>query len=275
MRSLGEHVAGRLETRRAAGARGAIQCLQGSDCGQAAAWAQPLRRMNRALRPVRSAGSTPWLSKGEWQYRRCASCSAVWLDPLPADGWAEDFYDHAYFEGGGRGGYQDYLADEAQHKANARARIAMATRFGAAPPGLWIDVGCAAGYTLIEARDAGFKVSGIDLSPWARAAARERFGLEVLASLAQAQHLHGDRADVVSMFQVLEHLPDPILALSQARRCLRTGGLLVIETWDRASLVARLFGRHWQQITPPSVAWLFDRKSLASALSMASSLCMP
>lgn len=213
------------------------------------------------------SSSQPWLRKDAWQYRRCTSCSAVWLDPLPTDAWAEQFYDHGYFEGGGRGGYRDYLADEAQHQANGRARVALARRHGAAPPGLWIDVGCAAGYTLVEARDAGFQVSGVDLSPWARELAHQRFGLQVFASLAQAQHAHADRADVVSMFQVLEHMADPLLALRQARGCLHAGGLLVIETWDRSSRAARLFGRHWQQITPPSVAWLFDRKSITAALT--------
>ena len=210
--------------------------------------------------------SAPWLRKGAWQYRLCISCSAVWLDPLPTDAWAEQFYDHGYFEGGGRGGYRDYLADEAQHQANARARIALARQYGAGPPGLWIDIGCAAGYTLAAARDAGFEICGVDLSPWAREVARKRFGLHVLSSLAQARQAHDERADVVSMFQVLEHMSDPLAALTQARGCLRAGGMLVIETWDRASLVARLFGRHWQQITPPSVAWLLDRKSINSAL---------
>ena len=211
-------------------------------------------------------GSTTWLLRGEWRYRKCAACSSVWLDPLPSEAWAEDFYDHGYFEGGGRGGYRDYLADEAQHLANARARIELARRFGATSPGLWLDVGCATGYTLVEARNAGFDVCGVDVSPWARSVAGERFKLDVYATLSDAAHQHAGQASVVTMFQVLEHLPDPIAALKQARACLQPGGLLLIESWDRASLVARLFGRHWQQISPPSVVWLFDRASIDTLL---------
>jgi len=216
-----------------------------------------------------AADSTPWLSKGQWRYRSCAACSAVWLDPLPDDAWAADYYDRAYFEGGGRGGYRDYLADEAQHQANARARLALALRFGAAPPGLWIDVGCAAGYTLAEARGAGFEVCGVDVSPWARAVVRERLGLEAAASLSEVRCERRGQASVLTMFQVLEHLPAPLEALREAHACLRPGGLLVIETWDRASRAARFFGKRWQQITPPSVVWLFDRRSLEFALAQA------
>lgn len=214
-------------------------------------------------------GSTTWLLRGEWRYRQCAACSSVWLDPLPSESWAEDFYDDGYFEGGGRGGYRDYLADENQHLANARARIELARRFAAAAPGLWLDVGCAAGYTLAEARSAGFDVRGIDVSPWARKIARQRFQLEVYPSMPDAVRQHAGQASVVTMFQVLEHLPDPLAELEQARACLRPGGLLLVETWDRGSLAARLFGKRWQQITPPSVAWLFDRKSLEYVLRRA------
>lgn len=213
-----------------------------------------------------AARSAPWLQCGEWRYLLCPTCSAVRLDPLPTGGWAEAFYDHGYFAGGGRGGYRDYLADEAQHRKNARARVALALRFGAKAPATWIDVGCAVGFTLAEAQKAGFAAWGVELSPWAGAVARERFGLTVFPTLAKARDEMLGKADVISMFQVLEHIPDPVAALTEARACLRPGGLLIIETWDRRSVIARLFGRRWQQITPPSVLWLLDRKCLGYLL---------
>jgi SAM-dependent methyltransferase len=225
--------------------------------------------MSRFCSICDSVVSEPWLQRGEWRYLLCPECSAVRLDPLPAGGWAEGFYDQGYFAGGGRGGYRDYLADEAQHRKNGRARVVLAERFGAIAPGTWVDVGCAVGFTLDEAQKAGFSGWGVELSPWAAAIARERFGLPVSSTLAGARHELPGPVDVVSMFQVLEHLPDPLAALRAARQCLHPGGILLIETWDRGSLVARLFGRRWQQITPPSVLWLFDRQSLRHALDRA------
>ena len=211
--------------------------------------------------------STSWLNRREWNYRACSTCGAVWLDPLPADGWAEAYYDRSYFAGGRQGGYLDYLADEIQHRVNGQARVALASRFGASPPGMWLDVGCAAGFTLVEAHKAGFSVLGVEPSGWARDVARQRFGLKVARTLREARDEHAGQVDVVSLFQVLEHLRDPIAALRDARACLRPNGLLILETWDRSSRVARLFGRYWQQIAPPSVLWLFDRKSIAHSLA--------
>lgn len=213
--------------------------------------------------------SVPWLDRGTWHYRSCTRCTAIRLDPLPADDWAGTFYDRGYFAGGGRGGYTDYLADEMQHRSNARSRVALAQRFGAAPPGVWLDVGCATGFTLDEARAAGFTVLGVELSAWARGVASARFGLNVVPTLDEARRALPHGTEVVSLFQVLEHLRDPLAALRDARACLRPNGLLLIETWDRSSLIARLLGRYWHQITPPSVLWLLDRESLTLALERA------
>ena len=213
-----------------------------------------------------SMKGAPWLNRGQWLYRCCAECAAIWLDPLPDGDWADTFYDLGYFAGGGRGGYRDYLADEVQHRSNARARAALARRFGATPPAIWLDVGCATGFTLDEARKAGFTVRGVELSAWARGVASERFGLNVLPTLHAARRELPHQADVVSFFQVLEHLRNPIAALRDAHACLRPNGLLIIETWDRSSFVARLLGRYWHQITPPSVLWLLGRKNLELAL---------
>lgn len=211
-------------------------------------------------------GGRTWLRRGEWVYRECTACSAVGMTSMPGADWTDAFYDEGYFRGGGRVGYIDYTADEAQHRFNARTRLQLARRHGAGAAPRWLDVGCAVGYTLDEARQAGSEVLGVEPSPWAAGLARDRLGLPVVRSLREAVDRAGAGFDVVSFFQVLEHMPDPVDALTQAHVCLRPGGLLVIETWDRGSAAARLFGRRWQQIAPPSVLWLFDRPSLKHLL---------
>jgi SAM-dependent methyltransferase len=64
------------------------------------------------------------------------------------------------------------------------------------------------------------------------------------------------------MVQVVAHFLDPRAALRAAARLLRPGGYCLIETWDRDSWTARLWGRRWHEYSPPSVLHWFSRAGL-------------
>jgi SAM-dependent methyltransferase len=171
-------------------------------------------------------------------------------------------FDAGYFEQAAGGGYAGYTRDEELHRHNARARLRRLARAGARSPGRLLDVGCAAGFFLDESRRAGWDVVGVDVSAWARDKARGDLGLDVRPSLDEVARRESGTFDVVTFFQVLEHLADPQTALRLGHACLKPGGLLMIEAWDSRSWTARLCGRHWQVLTPPSVIHLFSRRSL-------------
>lgn len=210
-------------------------------------------------------GCAELLQREGYRYYVCGHCDEAFLHPQPAPEVLDGLYGgNAYFEGGGHGGYSDYDADEALHRDNARRRLErVRARFAGA--GRLVDVGCATGFFLDEARRAGLEVTGVEVSRWAASRARARLDAPVHSDLSEVQ----GQADVVTFFQVLEHMPDPSRALAKAHAILRPGGLLVIETWDRSSLVARAMGAHWQQVTPPSVLFLFSRRSLQQRLERA------
>jgi SAM-dependent methyltransferase len=203
-------------------------------------------------------------AKRGFDFGECRRCGHAQLDPLPTPDEAADRFGPGYFEGDVVGGYDDYDADAALHRRNARARLRRLGR----PPGRLLDVGCASGYFLDEARRAGWAVEGVDVSPAAcqRAA---RLGLPVQRELEAVIEAEPGRFDAITMFQVLEHTVDPATLLATAAEGLRPGGSIVLETWDRDSLVARTLGPAWQEVAPPTVLHLFGRRSLASALRLA------
>jgi SAM-dependent methyltransferase len=106
--------------------------------------------------------SKRWFVKHGCTLLRCTECGFVYMDRPPGQAGAlEQLYrDPAYFGGGGH--YLDYLGHEPHHRLLARRILdAVGERHRVAT---WLDVGCAAGFLLDEARQRGIRVRGLDLS---------------------------------------------------------------------------------------------------------------
>jgi SAM-dependent methyltransferase len=131
-----------------------------------------------------------------------------------------------------------------------------------------LEIGPAAGFAMARASARGFRVAGVDVSAWARAQAHARTGAPVSASLDEVP-LPAGGFQAVLMLQVLEHAPDAPALLRRVGCLLAPGGVLLLETWDVESRIARWSGRHWQQVSPPSVLWLFGRRSIVRLLEAA------
>lgn len=213
-----------------------------------------------------SDGWARYLVKPPYSYVQCPSCGLIRLDPFPSPHDARSLYGDEYFTASAYAGYDDYVADEAVHRRNGRRRIA---RLGEPPPTArtMIDIGCAHGFTLVEAQAAGWDPMGVDVNASARAAVRAR-GMRCEAGFDDLTVEPGT-VGAVTLFQVLEHLPDPVETLRRAAQVLLPDGAILIETWDRSSLIARMMGRRWQVATPPSVLWLWDRATLERLAAVA------
>ncbi len=130
-----------------------------------------------------------------------------------------------------------------------------------------LDVGCYTGIFLDIAARVGWEAWGVDPSRWAVAQARER-GLNVIEGTLAA--LKGDDGsfDVVTMWDVIEHVADPLDELFCAWRLLRPGGLLVAHTMDIDSLFARIMGSRWPWLMEMHI-YFFSRETLRAMLEKA------
>ena len=185
------------------------------------------------------------------------------MDPLPSEHELLANFGPGYFAGAAvPGGYDDYAADEPLHRRNARRRLeSVAKSRRGQPPGAMLDIGCAYGYALDHARAQGWSVVGVEPSPAAADTARA-LGLPVFGDIGAAVAEHPEGFDLVSICQVLSHVHDPAALLASAVETLKPGGLLFIETWRRDALIARMAGRHWHVISPPTVVWLETSASI-------------
>jgi SAM-dependent methyltransferase len=189
-----------------------------------------------------------------WQCERCGlgRAETSTFDP-------KSYYTVDYFSGRCGDGYSDYRGAEPVLRREFARSIDFVRRF--IPSGRLLDLGCAYGFFLKEAR-CHFEVFGIELAEHAAASCREA-GLNVLSGVANESNMERiGEVDVITMFDVIEHLPEPREVLALCYRYLKPGGIIVITTGDFASMAARWAGAKWRLMTPPQHLWYFTKESL-------------
>jgi SAM-dependent methyltransferase len=132
----------------------------------------------------------------------------------------------------------------------------------------WIDVGCGAGTLLQAARNRGWEVVGTEVAHGAAEAVRAK-GFDVREGELRELDLASGDFDVVSMVEVLEHVPEPRVLLVEACKLLRPGGLLYATTPHGRGISARLLRTRWSVVAPPEHLQLFSLSGLRFALGEA------
>ncbi|MCS7081756.1 MAG: class I SAM-dependent methyltransferase [Bacteroidetes bacterium] len=204
----------------------------------------------------------PWAVVRGFAILECAGCGFAQLAEEPESDYTERVYGDAYFSAGGAG-YPGYEHLEPALRRTGRWYGRLLRQYG--PAGWVLDIGSAAGFLLQGLQEVGWR--GVGLEPNGRmcAFARERLGLEVRQGAIEA--FEPDRLyDAVLWVQVIGHVRDLEAALERARAATRRGGLWLIETWNRSSWQARLWGSRWHHYAPPSVRRWFDPRTLSALL---------
>ncbi len=199
---------------------------------------------------------------------RCGGCGLVFVSPRLAPERLGEVYDEGYWssEAPKDRGYADYRGDHANWLRTYRRRARVLD--GRIPAAAKIlDVGCAAGYFGEVMRERGHEVWGIEPSAAIVGEARKRLGDEHvhLGTLDDAPY---DKAsfDLVTLWDVIEHVPDPGGALRTVHGLLKPGGLLLLETQNVESRFARLLGRRWQHFKQAEHLWHFSPSTITRLL---------
>lgn len=193
---------------------------------------------------------------GAFLLRWCPSCDLQFADPMAAPD--RDFYETHALYCGPESRYTSPRLLNWDQRAFLRDRPR--------PGGALLEVGCGTGYFAEAARRAGYRVTGVDPSRTQLELARRRFGLDDLHAVTLADFARGAAPasfDVVTAFQVLEHVVDPLGFIGEARRLLRSGGYLAVgvphwRAW-------RLFRDPLD--APPNHLTRWSRRSLGVALA--------
>jgi len=195
--------------------------------------------------------------------RRCRGCGFVSADLNLSEEEHRALYARQYFFGTE---YRDYVADRQEHQRNFRLRLDVLDRF--LEPSRHrhlLEIGSAFGFFLELARERFETVRGLDVSAEGTEFARAR-GLEVSNQDFLTAPLAVPPPDVVCLWDVLEHLREPHLYLEKIAAEIAPGGLVALTTGDIGSVNARLRGRRWRLIHPPTHLNYFSRRTIAAML---------
>lgn len=226
--------------------------------------------------PVCRAGaSTPYLAgpdrahglPGWFWLVRCTACGTVYQNPRPTARALAGYYppDYRPYAAALRPSLAQRLGWRHGYEQYRRCRFVMRHAEG----GQLLDIGCATGRFLAAIQDFGpWRMWGIEMDLAAARLARAR-GLDVVVARFEDVRLRADSLDAVTLWDVLEHLPDPVDALARIRTALRPGGQVflnvpALDSWD-----ARLFGPYWCGLDLPRHLTLFDHHTLNLALASA------
>lgn len=168
---------------------------------------------------------------------KCEECKLLWIKGITNQDIAS-FYGQSYFESDSIIGYKNYLADEENHRKNARALIKEVSKITDLTNSLILDLGCAFGFFLDEARKLkNCNIYGIEISQYAHEHARKYLGPNIYNCEIASCHFEPNFFDAVFLIGTIEHLISPKDVLNNINRILKPGGLLVITTLDTNGLI--------------------------------------
>lgn len=132
--------------------------------------------------------------------------------------------------------------------------------------GRMLDIGCGRGLALHMAREKGWETFGLEFSDDSAFHAKNILDLDVrTGGLPEAGFEHNS-FDVITIWQVLEHMEKPEQTLRECYRLLKTGGVLVMSVPNRESLQARFSGRHWFHLDVPYHLYHFSAEGIKGLL---------
>ncbi len=196
---------------------------------------------------------------------KCRQCGLIYQNPRPSIAEMSQHYPE---------NYEPYETKEEQKtswlfqkaiKYGIAKRVRFVTKYK--KNGRVLDVGCATGVFLEGMRARGkWELYGVEPSDHAATIAFQKTNADIFVGTLEQAQFSGNFFDVVTMWDVLEHVHNPQETLDEIYRILKPDGLLVIRVPNVDSLQAKIFGRFWAGLDAPRHLYVFSPEDLSNML---------
>ena len=207
--------------------------------------------------------------KGEFSVVKCKQCGLIAVQPKLSLEEVSVYYPTDYIS------FPIAAVDEnsllkkldSKHGINRRCKVIIER---AKEPGRILDVGCATGNFLNGMQHYGWECFGVEPNEYAANYAKNRFNFQVINGYLSKDHFPSDYFEVVTLWDVVEHLPDPKKDLSLIWNILKPGGLLVITTPNADAWERKIFGENWVGLDVPRHYHIFTPVTIQDMLNKSS-----
>lgn len=214
-----------------------------------------------------------------YEILKCQHCNLVFTNLEISAEQREDFlqnvYGDQYFSGTpttwpGKFGYEKnyFLEKGPENERNARRRLDLIEAL-VPQPGRLLDIGCAGGFFLNAARARGWKTVGQECSVSAVEFATAQFGLEIYPGSFENVRLPENSFDVITAWDVIEHIFEPHAFIQKCANLLKINGLLVLGTPNIDSLAYRFRQEKWVIFKLPEHLFYYNPRTLQRLLGSA------
>ncbi|HTF04489.1 MAG TPA: class I SAM-dependent methyltransferase [Bacteroidia bacterium] len=195
------------------------------------------------------------VSKKTFDLQECGVCGFVFTSPRPQNSDLGAFYesDEYISHSNTKKGIVSRLYQSVRNRTLKQKLQLIGSRQA---KGQLLDIGCGTGEFLNAAQLDGWKVRGIEPGDKARQAAKENYNLDVQPEESLKQ-IAPESMDVITMWHVLEHVPDLAGRLQELKSILKKDGLLIVAVPNRNSHDAAHYGKHWAAYDVPRHLWHF------------------
>ncbi|OGS22755.1 MAG: hypothetical protein A2252_10540 [Elusimicrobia bacterium RIFOXYA2_FULL_39_19] len=162
---------------------------------------------------------------------KCRTCGLVFLNPIPDTSILKDNYTGAYY----KPWIDNLQTSRLKLFSNRWNRIGRHVNKGKI-----LDVGCGLGEFLEYAKKNGAYPTGTELSSYAANYVKEKHGIDVINGTLESAKFPADNFDFISIWHVLEHVPDPTSTLKEMHRILKPAGKAVIAVPNLNNILYRL-----------------------------------
>jgi len=201
---------------------------------------------------------------------RCKQCGLEFVNPIPDNDLLEKIYKKEMLEETTADAYYEQYIKERKNRSKSYERVAhkrlelIEKQKG--EKGKLLDIGCGAGFFMKTASSRGWDVAGIELLPEYIEFAKNELGLtQVYGKPLESLNLPDNSFDVVTLWDLIEHLQNPAETLNEIHRVLRPEGIIVI--WTPNSLNAAYMKEKWMGYTILTHLYFFSVAPLKSMLS--------